>query len=61
MKHLLITIAALVLVGCGPSVDEFRKAALDQDIEAVKQAIAGGVNVNVKNKKEETSLHTASW
>ena len=61
MKHLLITIAALVLVGCGPSVDEFRKAAFDQDIEAVKQAIAGGVNVNVKNKKEETSLHTASW
>jgi ankyrin repeat protein len=61
MKQLLITIAALVLVGCGPSVDEFRKAAFDQDIEAVKQAIAGGVNVNVKNKKEETSLHTASW
>ena len=61
MKQLLITIVAVVLVGCGPSVDEFRKAAFDQDIEAVKQAIAGGVNVNVKNKKEETSLHTASW
>ena len=60
MKHLLITIAALVLVGCGPSVDEFRKAVYDGEIETVKKAIAAGVDVNIRNKNKDTPLHVAA-
>ena len=48
MKHLLLTtIAAVVLVGCGPSVDIW-EAAETGNIEAVKQAIADGADVNAK-------------
>ena len=52
MKHLLLTtIAAVVLVGCGPSKPpdiSIHNAAHSGDIEAIKQAIADGVNVNSK-------------
>ena len=60
MKQILITIAALVLVGCGPSVDEFRKAVFDDEIETVKKAIAAGVDVNIRNKNRDTPLHVAA-
>ena len=60
MKHLLITIAAVMLVGCGPSVDEFRKAVYDGEIETVKKAIAAGVDVNIRNKNKDTPLHVAA-
>ena len=45
MKHLLlITIAALVLVGCGePSIHD---AAWDGNIDAVKKHLDAGVDVN---------------
>jgi ankyrin repeat protein len=74
MKHLLLTtIAAVVLVGCGPSVD-IHQAAREGNIEAVKQAIADGGDVNVKDKRRwidfrsgfrlrrngETPLHDAA-
>jgi ankyrin repeat protein len=59
MKHLLLTtIAAVVLVGCGPSVD-IHQAAKTGNIKAVKQHLAGGVDVNVKNKNGQTPLHRA--
>ena len=46
MKHLLlITIAAIVLVGCGLSVDIWT-AAEEENIEAVKQHLAAGADVN---------------
>jgi len=49
MKHLLITtIAAVLLVGCGPSVDIWT-AAKEGNIEAVKQHLANGADVNAKN------------
>jgi len=49
MKHLLLTtIAAVVLVGCGPSVDIWT-AANNGKIEAVKQHLAAGTDVNAKN------------
>jgi ankyrin repeat protein len=49
MKQLLLTtIAAVVLVGCGPSVD-IHKAAREGNIETVKRAIADGVDVKVKD------------
>ena len=91
MKQLLITIAALVLVGCGESqqsasapeakpaepsepVAEAAKpepppvkapdisihdAALDGNIEAVKQHLAAGTDVNAKNISGWTPLHYA--
>ena len=46
MKHLLLTtIAALLVVGCGPSVDIW-EAARTGNIAAVKQHLAAGANVN---------------
>ena len=48
MKQLIITIAAVVLVGCGPSVpdNDLQEAAGLGNIEAVKQHLAAGVDVN---------------
>ena len=70
MKHLLLTtIAAVVLVGCGPSVD-IHEAARDGNIEVVKQYLDAGADVNAKggsmlygtlrNPVESTALHTAT-
>ena len=51
MKHILITIAAVVLVGCGGADVALIKAAKDGDIEAVKRHLAAGANVNAKDMK----------
>ena len=46
MKHILITtIAAVVLVGCGPGMD-IHEAAEKGNINAVKKQLAAGVDVN---------------
>ena len=59
MKHILITtIAAAVLVGCGPS--SVHEAAYDGNIEAVKQHIAAGAGVNAKDKFGCTPLYWAA-
>ena len=48
MKHLLLTtIAAVVLVGCGPSMS-IHDAAKDGNIEVVKQHLAAGADVELK-------------
>ena len=61
MKHLLITtIAAVLLVGCGPSVDVW-EAARTGNIEAVKQHLAAGVDVNAKDVDGINPLHYATW
>ena len=62
MKQLLITIAAVVLVGCGPSVPDIsiHDAALDGNIEAVKQHLDAGADVNAADKVGETPLHCAT-
>ena len=62
MKHLLLTtIAAVVLVGCGESASELalRNAARYGNIEAVKQHIAAGTDVNAKNDRGMTPLDWA--
>ena len=57
MKQLLITIAAVVLVGCGPNIHE---AAWTGNIEVIKQLIASDIDVNVKRNRGETPLHIAA-
>jgi peptidoglycan-N-acetylglucosamine deacetylase len=52
MKHILITtIAAVVLVGCGPKAPkgDIHIYAKEGDIVAVKQHLADGADVNVKD------------
>ena len=61
-SHLLLkTIAAVVLVGCGPSLSEFKDSQLRSAIKAgsiedVKKAIANGANVNAKGFRSYGSL-----
>ena len=57
MKQLLITIAALVLVGCGEL--SIHEAAFDGNIKAVKQHLAAATDVNAKNNVGETPLDGA--
>ena len=60
VKHLLLTtIAAVLLVGCGPSVDIW-EAARTGNIEAVKQHLATGTDVNAKTGFRWTPLHYAA-
>ena len=73
MKQLLITIAAVVLVGCGesqqmtpesetpttePVISIHRAAGLGED-EIVKQYLADGVDINLKDEFGYTPLHKA--
>ena len=62
MKHLLLTtIAAVLVVGCGESTDiSIWIAAATGNIEAVKQHLAAGSDVNLKGKFGETPLHWAA-
>ena len=59
MKQILITIAALVLVGCGPSMS-IHEAADEGNIEVVKQHLAAGIDVNAKDQDGCTPLHWAA-
>ena len=64
MKHLLLTtIAAVLVVGCGNPVADraLLKAADSGNIEAVKQHLAAGADVNAKVVQYgSTSLHFAA-
>ena len=61
MKSQLIAIvAAVLLVGCGPSVD-IHKAAKDGNIKAVKKHLAAGTDVNAKDGGGWTPLHCAAF
>ena len=51
MKHILfITIATVILVGCSPKAPDIsiHDAAGEGDIEAVKQYLSAGADVNEK-------------
>ena len=59
MKHLLLTtIAAVVLVGCGNTEADraLLKAVSVENIDAIKDAIANGANINTKDKGGATPL-----
>ena len=63
MKHLLLTtIAAVMLVGCGPpKADQaLVNAAGRGNIEAVKQHLAAGTDVNAKDDNGFPPLHLAA-
>ncbi|MDP7585905.1 MAG: ankyrin repeat domain-containing protein, partial [Verrucomicrobiota bacterium] len=64
MKRLrLTTIAAVVLVGCGPTVPDIsiHVAVKSGNIEAVKQHLVAGTDVNAKSKGNGwTPLHHAA-
>ena len=57
-SHLITIVAAVVLVGCGPSVDIWTGAQTG-NIEAVKQHLADGVDVNSKSDIGRTPLDVA--
>ncbi len=64
MKHLLLTtIAAVVLVGCSkppPPDISIHEAATEGNIEAVKQHLAAGTDLNAKDGGGQTPLHRAA-
>ena len=63
MKHLLLTIiAAVVLVGCGPTKAEqsLIDAAESGNIEAVKQHLAADTDVKAKADNGFPPLHLAA-
>jgi len=63
MKSQLIAIVAAVLVvGCGPSTPDIdiHQAATDGNIKAVKQHLAAGTDVNAKDYRGWTPLHWAA-
>ena len=73
MKQLLLTaIAAVLLVGCATTQQpeptaakapdiSIHEAAYAGNIEAVKQHLAAGTDVNAKNVKGMTPLAQAAW
>jgi len=66
MKHILITtIAAVLVVGCGPKAPDIsiHDAAEKGNIEAVKQHIAAGTEVNAKDDALEWTplFMAAAW
>ncbi len=66
MKHILITIAAVLVVGCGESQPpeppdiSIHKAAYTGNIEAVKQHLTAGTDVNAKASRGWTPLHSVA-
>ena len=62
MKQLLITIAAVVLVGCEANAPKgfVHIYAREGDIAAVKQHLAAGTDVNTKDKTGGTALISAT-
>ena len=62
MKNILITIAVVLLVGCGPNSNQdenLKNNTIAGDIESVKQDLANGANVNATFSDNNTSLHLA--
>ena len=59
MKKLLITIAAVVLVGCGPRMDVWTEAK-EGNVKAVRQHIGDGLDVNKKDTNGFTPIHHAA-
>jgi len=63
MKQLLITIAAVLVVGCGPQPPDISilEAARKGNIKAVKQHLAAGTDVDAKSDNGSTPLLNAAF
>ena len=61
-SQLITTIAAVLVVGCGPSTPDIdiHQAATDGNIKAVKQHLAAGKDVNAPDRHGWTPLHYAA-
>ena len=60
MKQLLITIAAVVMLGCEQNLSLY-EAAERNNLDLLKQEINAGVNIDAANGKDgETALHRAA-
>ena len=59
MKHILITISAVLLVGCGEKTPNIWIAARDGNLEIVKKHIINGVDINAKDNEGDAPLHKA--
>ena len=60
IKHLLITIATVVLVGCGESQQSIHNSVSKGNIKGVKQLLASGTDVNAKDSDGYSALHITS-
>ena len=60
-KFILLTIAAVVLVGCGESSSELLlQSVVEENVKAVKQHLAAGADTNVRQEGMcDTPLHLA--
>ena len=59
MKHTILTLAVTSLLTTTAFADPIHNAAFSGNIEAVKQRIAAGTDVNAMNKYGWTPLHEA--
>ncbi len=58
MKYILITtIAAVLVVGCGPSIHQ---TVIDGNEALIRRELSNGANVNEKNEDGHTPLHLAA-
>ena len=57
----LVLALGLALAGCGGEKGDIHAAVYAGDLPKVKQLVAGGVDINKRNKKKVTPLHVAAY
>lgn len=56
----LVMVAGLA-AGCGGPKGDIHQAAVAADLAQVKRLVAGGVDINLQDKKKLTALHVAAY